>query len=89
MPTWFLCIEQTISSHDYSRPDIHIGILAAKLALGRFSSYDHEKLAGVVKTDMYGVDAILFLTGCTESLYRHFFGETATESRALRFDGHI
>jgi len=41
------------------------GIRAAELALQRFNSYDHMNLVAVVETDMCGVDAIQFLTGCT------------------------
>jgi formylmethanofuran dehydrogenase subunit E len=58
-------IEQTISFHGHCCPGIGIGIRAAELALERFSGYDQEDLVAVVETDMCGVDAIQFLTGCT------------------------
>lgn len=58
-------IKQTISFHGHSCPGIGIGIRAAELALERFNGYDLEVLVAVVETDMCGVDAIQFLTGCT------------------------
>lgn len=56
-------IEKTISFHGHSCPGLAIGIRAAELALRELGS--RENLVAVVETDMCGVDAIQFLTGCT------------------------
>ncbi|MFZ0240601.1 MAG: FmdE family protein [Desulfobacterales bacterium] len=59
-------VERTISFHGHWCPGLAIGIRAAEWALtelgGRAAD---EELVAVVETDMCGVDAIQFLTGCT------------------------
>jgi len=59
-------IDQTISFHGHWCPGLASGIRAAEWALTELCarSYD-EELVAVVETDMCGVDAIQFLTGCT------------------------
>jgi formylmethanofuran dehydrogenase subunit E len=58
-------IEKTIAFHGHSCPGLAIGIRAAELALQKLGFPDQSDLVAVVETDMCGVDAIQFLTGCT------------------------
>jgi len=58
-------IERTIAFHGHSCPGLAIGIRAAELALQKLAHVGKEDLVAVVETDMCGVDAIQFLTGCT------------------------
>ena len=58
-------IERTISFHGHSCPGLTIGIRAAELALREFGRGAETDLVATVETDMCGVDAIQFLTGCT------------------------
>jgi formylmethanofuran dehydrogenase subunit E len=58
-------IEKTIAFHGHSCPGLVIGIRAAEIALQKLAHVDKENLVAVVETDMCGVDAIQFLTGCT------------------------
>ena len=58
-------IENTIAFHGHSCPGLAIGIRAAELAHHRLGVADKADLLAVVETDMCGVDAIQFLTGCT------------------------
>jgi formylmethanofuran dehydrogenase subunit E len=58
-------IEKTIAFHGHWCPGLVIGIRAAELALQKLAPVDKEDLMAVVETDMCGVDAIQFLTGCT------------------------
>lgn len=58
-------IEKTIDFHGHSCPGLVIGTRAAELALQKLGHADKIDLVAVVETDMCGVDAIQFLTGCT------------------------
>ncbi len=58
-------IDKTIAFHGHSCPGLVIGIRAAELALQRLGHTEAKDLVAVVETDMCGVDAIQFLTGCT------------------------
>jgi formylmethanofuran dehydrogenase subunit E len=59
-------IDQTISFHGHWCPGLAGGIRAAEWALTRLCGRSRdEELVAVVETDMCGVDAIQFLTGCT------------------------
>ena len=58
-------IDKTIAFHGHSCPGLAIGIRAAELALKRLGYAEGKDLVAVVETDMCGVDAIQFLTGCT------------------------
>lgn len=59
-------IEGTISFHGHSCPGLASGIRAAEWALTELCGRSRdEELVVVVETDMCGVDAIQFLTGCT------------------------
>jgi formylmethanofuran dehydrogenase subunit E len=58
-------IEKTISFHGHSCPGLAIGIRVAELALKKLGDPKHNDFIAIVETDMCGVDAIQFLTGCT------------------------
>lgn len=58
-------IEKTIAFHGHSCPGLVIGIRVAELALKKLGDAEKKDLVAVVETDMCGVDAIQFLTGCT------------------------
>lgn len=73
-------IEKTIAFHGHSCPGLVIGIRAAELALEKLAHADKEDLVAVVETDMCGVDAIQFITGCTfgkGNLIHRDYGKTA------------
>jgi formylmethanofuran dehydrogenase subunit E len=58
-------IEKTTEFHGHWCPGLAIGIRAAEWALGEMGKSGDEEIVAVVETDMCGVDAIQFLTGCT------------------------
>ena len=58
-------IQQTIKFHGHSCPGLALGIRAAELALAELGRALDEEIVAVVETDMCGVDAVQFLTGCT------------------------
>jgi formylmethanofuran dehydrogenase subunit E len=58
-------IDKTIAFHGHSCPGLAIGIRAAELALKEIGKAPDEETVAVVETDMCGVDAIQYLTGCT------------------------
>ena len=58
-------IEKTIAFHGHSCPGLAIGIRAAEIALQEMNGVAQTDLVCVSETDMCGVDAIQYLTGCT------------------------
>ena len=58
-------IEKTIDFHGHNCPGLTIGIRAAELAKEKLDITDSSNLVCVTETDMCGVDAIQFLTGCS------------------------
>ena len=58
-------INQTIAFHGHSCPGLAIGIRAAEIALREMVGIAQADLVCVTETDMCGVDAIQYLTGCT------------------------
>ncbi|MGD2127263.1 MAG: FmdE family protein [Desulfobacteraceae bacterium] len=58
-------IEGTIRFHGHNCPGVSLGIRAAELVLSEFERAPDEEIVAVVETDMCGVDAIQYLTGCT------------------------
>jgi formylmethanofuran dehydrogenase subunit E len=58
-------IEKTIKFHGHNCPGVSLGIRASELALSEFQRAPDEEIVAVVETDMCGVDAIQYLTGCT------------------------
>ncbi len=73
-------IEKTIAFHGHSCPGLAIGIRAAELAMRELGNPDDIEMVAVSETDMCGVDAIQFLTGCTYgkgNFLHHDFGKMA------------
>jgi len=58
-------IEKTIAFHGHSCPGLTIGIRASELAMEKLSIHNAKNPVCVAETDMCGVDAIQFLTGCS------------------------
>ena len=58
-------VEAAIAFHGHWCPGLAMGIRAAEVALRDFGKAGDEDIVAVVETDMCGVDAIQFLTGCT------------------------
>ena len=58
-------IEETTRFHGHWCPGLAIGIRAAEWALAEMGKAGDEEIVAVVETDMCGVDAIQYLTGCT------------------------
>lgn len=59
-------IAQTVAFHGHMCPGLALGIRAAEVALVEIGSHSpDEEVVAIVETDMCGVDAIQFLTGCT------------------------
>ncbi|MBU8849022.1 MAG: TraR/DksA C4-type zinc finger protein [Desulfobacterales bacterium] len=58
-------IEKTIEFHRHNCPGLTIGIRAAELAMERLDIHNAASPVCVAETDMCGVDAIQFLTGCS------------------------
>ena len=58
-------IKDTTSFHGHWCPGLAIGIRAAEWALREMGKSPDEEIVAVVETDMCGVDAIQYLTGCT------------------------
>lgn len=73
-------IDAVIAFHGHSCPGLTIGIRAAELALRELEYPKDSDMVAVVETDMCGVDAIQFLTGCTMgkgNLIHHDYGKIA------------
>ncbi|WP_022666549.1 FmdE family protein [Desulfospira joergensenii] len=58
-------IEQTIAFHGHNCPGLSIGIRASELAMEKLDIHESKSALCVTETDMCGVDAIQFLTGCS------------------------
>ena len=58
-------IRETTDFHGHWCPGLAIGIRAAEWALKEMGRAPDEEIVAVVETDMCGVDAIQYLTGCT------------------------
>lgn len=73
-------VDACIDFHGHVCPGLSIGIRAAEYCLERFGHNDTEPICAVCETDMCGVDAIQFLTGCTfgkGNLIHRDWGKTA------------
>jgi len=59
-------LERVVEFHGHLCPGLAMGVQAAQLALREIGAHaKDEEVVAVVETDMCGVDAIQFLTGCT------------------------
>jgi formylmethanofuran dehydrogenase subunit E len=73
-------IKETKDFHGHWCPGLAIGIRAAEWALKEVGKASDEDIVAVVETDMCGVDAIQYLTGCTlgkGNLIHRDFGKNA------------
>jgi len=73
-------IERVIAFHGHWCPGLAIGIRVAELALSEVGKAGDEDIVAVVETDMCGVDAVQYLTGCTfgkGNLIHHDYGKNA------------
>ena len=73
-------IEEVIRFHGHSCPGLSIGIRASELAKRELGDLPDSKLVCVTETDMCGVDAVQYLTGCTfgkGSLIHRDYGKMA------------
>lgn len=58
-------LEAVVSFHGHSCPGLSIGIRASELARRELGELPDTQLVCITETDMCGVDAVQFLTGCT------------------------
>lgn len=58
-------LEKTIKFHGHSCPGLAIGIRVSELAMEKLDIQNSKIPVCVAETDMCGVDAIQFLTGCS------------------------
>lgn len=59
-------LERVVEFHGHMCPGLAMGVQAAQIALREIGTHaKDEEVVAVVETDMCGVDAIQFLTGCT------------------------
>jgi len=58
-------IEQVVNFHGHSCPGLAIGIRASELARRELGELPDSEIVCVAETDMCGVDAVQYLTGCT------------------------
>ncbi|MBU1195486.1 MAG: TraR/DksA C4-type zinc finger protein [Proteobacteria bacterium] len=73
-------IKDTIAFHGHNCPGLTIGIRAAELAREKLDIHNASTPVCVTETDMCGVDAIQFLTGCSfgkGNLIHKDFGKSA------------
>ena len=73
-------IDKTIEFHGHNCPGLTIGIRVAELARQELDIHQTPNVVCVTETDMCGVDAIQFLTGCSfgkGNLIHRDFGKSA------------
>jgi formylmethanofuran dehydrogenase subunit E len=58
-------IQKVIDFHGHSCPGLAIGIRASELARRQLGDLSDSELVCIAETDMCGVDAVQYLTGCT------------------------
>ena len=87
-------LDRIVDFHGHMCPGLAMGIQAATIALREIGPHSKdEEVVAVVETDMCGVDAIQFLTGCTfgkGNLIHRDYGKNAytfhrrSDGRAIR-----
>jgi formylmethanofuran dehydrogenase subunit E len=90
-------LDRVVEFHGHMCPGLAMGIQAAQIALREIGPHaKDEEVVAVVETDMCGVDAIQFLTGCTfgkGNLIHRDYGKNAfsffrrSDGRAVRISG--
>lgn len=59
-------LDELVEFHGHMCPGLAMGVLAARVALDEIGPHaNDEEVVAVTETDMCGVDAVQFLTGCT------------------------
>jgi formylmethanofuran dehydrogenase subunit E len=58
-------VQQVIDFHGHSCPGLAIGIRASELARRELGALSDSEIVCIAETDMCGVDAVQYLTGCT------------------------
>ena len=87
-------LDRVVEFHGHMCPGLAMGVAAAQVALREIGPHaKDEEVVAVVETDMCGVDAIQFLTGCTfgkGNLIHRDYGKNAfsffrrSDGRAIR-----
>jgi formylmethanofuran dehydrogenase subunit E len=87
-------LDRIVDFHGHMCPGLAMGVQAAQIALREIGAHaKDEEVVAVVETDMCGVDAIQFLTGCTfgkGNLIHRDYGKNAfsffrrSDGRAIR-----
>ncbi|MDQ3569909.1 MAG: FmdE family protein [Actinomycetota bacterium] len=87
-------IDEVVAFHGHMCPGLAMGIRAAEVGLERIGPHSgDEEVVAIVETDMCGVDAIQFMTGCTfgkGNLVHRDYGKNAytfvrrSDGRAVR-----
>lgn len=90
-------LERVVEFHGHMCPGLAMGVQASQIALREIGPHaKDEEVVAVVETDMCGVDAIQFLTGCTlgkGNLIHRDWGKNAytffrrSDGRAVRIVG--
>ena len=90
-------LDRVVEFHGHLCPGLAMGVQAAHIALREIGAHaKDEEVVAVVETDMCGVDAIQFLTGCTfgkGNLIHRDWGKNAfsffrrSDGRAIRISG--
>ena len=90
-------LDRVVGFHGHLCPGLAMGIQAARIALREIGPHSKdEEVVAVVETDMCGVDAIQYLTGCTfgkGNLIHLDYGKNAytfhrrSDGRAIRIAG--
>jgi len=73
-------ISNVIKFHGHSCPGLRIGIRVSELVQRELGDLPDERLVCITETDMCGVDAVQYLTGCTYgkgNLIHRDYGKTA------------
>jgi len=73
-------ISNVIKFHGHSCPGLRIGIRASELVRRELGDLPDARLVCIAETDMCGVDAVQYLTGCTYgkgNLVHRDYGKTA------------
>jgi formylmethanofuran dehydrogenase subunit E len=59
-------LDRVVDFHGHMCPGLALGVRAAEVALAEIGPHSQdEEVVAIVETDMCGVDAVQFLTGCT------------------------
>jgi formylmethanofuran dehydrogenase subunit E len=90
-------LKRVVEFHGHMCPGLALGVRAAEVALAEIGPHsEDEEVVAIVETDMCGVDAVQFLTGCTfgkGNLLHRDYGKNAytfirrSDGKAVRVSG--